>query len=293
MSYDLFFRGAKLTESEFSSYFAARPNYQMNPKQAYYENEDTGVHFSFEFGDDEDDPEAKRADASFNLNFFRPHFFALEAEPEVRAFIERFDLRISDPQAHGMGEGPYSTEGFLRGWNVGNEFGCRAILEMEKHPESIDTLPTAELESIWLWNRDRKENQRKVGDWVFVPRIMYLKFGTELCTVATWPDGMPTLLPVTDGLIIGRKQLARRRFFRRSLDTCYVPFDMARVLLSSHPMVSEYARPAFLLSYRFVPAEIIRFVKGLKPIDKLNGVHNAKVLNREMIEKAREKSEPR
>lgn len=50
MSYDLFFRGARLTDSEFLAYFSGRPHYQMGPKQAVHENEDTGVHFGFDFG---------------------------------------------------------------------------------------------------------------------------------------------------------------------------------------------------------------------------------------------------
>ena len=29
---------------------------------------------------------------SFNLNYFRPHVFSLEAEPELAAFVESFDL---------------------------------------------------------------------------------------------------------------------------------------------------------------------------------------------------------
>ncbi|MFM0009145.1 MULTISPECIES: hypothetical protein [Paraburkholderia] len=47
------------------------------------------------------------------MNYFRPHDFGLEAEPEVRFFINRFEPQVQDPQKDGMGNGPYSTKGLL------------------------------------------------------------------------------------------------------------------------------------------------------------------------------------
>jgi len=295
MSYDLFFHKPGLTESQFSAYFSARPNFKLGPKQAVYENEDTGVYFSFDFGIGEDDAEVndegevnERPDASFNLNYFRPHFFGLEAEPEVRAFVEHFDPRISDPQQEGMDEGPYSAEGFLRGWNHGNELGYRAVFSMqEDRPEVVGTLPTAELDSSWRWNFNRQRYQDKLGEGIFVPSIMFVKFGSELRSVVVWPDGIPALLPIVDGLIVGRQGFAPRRLFRRAPDTCYVSFDAARRVLPSQPDVSTYARPAVLLNYASPPGEIVQFVKGLKPVEKLEGVDGSQVLNRELVEKAK------
>lgn len=295
MSYDLFFRGAKLTESQFSAYFSARPNYQMNPRRAYYENEDTGVHFSFEFDRDEDDedgqdagePEGGWPDASFNLNFFRPHFFGLEAEPEVRAFVEHFDLQVSDGRTAGMGDESYSPDGFLRGWNKGNEFAYQAFLKMEDGPELVASLPTAELNSIWRWNYAHKQYQEKLGERVFVPRIMFLRIRSELCSVTTWAEGIPALLPITDGLLIGRKPTGFRRLFKRGWESCYVAFDAARRVMPSQPDASTYARPAILLDYESPPGEIVQFIRGLKPMDKLEGVHPSRVLNFELVEKAR------
>ncbi len=58
MSYDLYFaaRGGRsaISEEEFISYFERRGHYQSDT-QACYENEDTGVHFWFNYGAEESD----------------------------------------------------------------------------------------------------------------------------------------------------------------------------------------------------------------------------------------------
>src|SRR5207248_9248706 len=67
------------------------PNYELNDAQALYSNEDSGVYFAFEFlqqdGDDEEGRDTSLLPVSFNLNYFRPHAFGLEAEPELSAFV--------------------------------------------------------------------------------------------------------------------------------------------------------------------------------------------------------------
>src|SRR5689334_4236837 len=94
MSYDLYFRHRSgtdaLTPSQFAAYFHGRPYYTVSETQAWYEHPATGVYFSFSYdvieGDaDESLPGAEdRTSVSFNLNYYRPHTFGLEAEPEVR-----------------------------------------------------------------------------------------------------------------------------------------------------------------------------------------------------------------
>src|SRR5205809_479293 len=141
MSYDLFFlkRQASnaISPEVITQYFRGRAHYTLQDQQFWYQNEDTGVYFSFDLtsgGEQEKEspeggPEAATADGlepvglSFNINYFRPHFFGLEAEGELSALTSRFSLRVDDPQNEGMGRGDYSREGFLRGWNAGNVFG--------------------------------------------------------------------------------------------------------------------------------------------------------------------------
>ncbi len=54
------------------------------------------------------------------MNFYRPHFFALEALPELEVFVEAFDLTVEDPQVGGMGEREFVGFLFGSGWSEGN-----------------------------------------------------------------------------------------------------------------------------------------------------------------------------
>src|SRR5436190_13882956 len=112
MSYDLFFTSAQISQEDFRSYFQKRPAYELHGNQAAYQNKETGVYFSFEYGDT---PPGFKYLASFNINYYRPHYFILEAEPEVSRFVERFGFEVHDPQTDGMGDGPYTPEGLLNG----------------------------------------------------------------------------------------------------------------------------------------------------------------------------------
>src|ERR1700724_1994964 len=117
MSYDLYFKAHgqhNLPGTEtFAAYFRNRKNYQVSPNQAVYQNETTGVYFSFDFGEPESGDLHDYLPVVFNINFFRPHIFGMEAEPELGAFVTEFGLTVFDPQNNGMGEGEYSAEGFL------------------------------------------------------------------------------------------------------------------------------------------------------------------------------------
>jgi len=168
MSYDLYFDfPSAVPAEELERYFSTRPNYQLG-NGAAYQNQATGVYFQFAWSAD---PHGNHAvsKASFNLNYFRPHVFGLEAEPEVRAFINRFVPRIQDPQKDGMGSGPYSTKGFLTGWNTGNEYAYGAFFQMQMPSHKFFSLPAAELESVWRWNASIAATQAKFGESLFVP----------------------------------------------------------------------------------------------------------------------------
>jgi hypothetical protein len=119
MSYDLYFTNPRISKEEFLTYFRGRPNYELSDLQAVYQNEDTGVYFIFDYEESGTD-----SVASFNLNYYRPHVFGLEAADELSAFIDSFGFAIHDSQIEGMADGAFSKEGFLKGWNAGNEFGA-------------------------------------------------------------------------------------------------------------------------------------------------------------------------
>ena len=235
MSYDLFFKPSpQLTNDRFMEFFAGRERYELQGSQAWYANEDTGVYFSFEWNEpsehaqvgDDEDPCA----ASFNLNYIRPPFFAVEAEPEVRAFMEHFAPEILDPQVEGMGEGPYSAEGFLRGWNAGNRFGVRAMASQQA-ADVNRTLPEAELMRIWRWNTQRQSLQRELGEAVFVPQMLLVELDGHVRSFAVWPDAIPVALPRVDLMVVPREELAPRRFLLRRPDMMLALWNEVDALL--------------------------------------------------------------
>jgi hypothetical protein len=290
MSYDLFFRSrnkdSRFSGDDFVGHFTDRPHYQVSATQAMYTNEDSGVYFSFDYNTDPvDDPEADASllPVAFNLNFFRPHPFALEAEPEVAAFVRAFDLTVSDPQTDGMGDGEYSREGFLRGWNHGNAFGYRAI-GSQHHERKFLTLPSARLEAAWRWNLDREARQRATGDDAFVPRIMFLDMNGEVLTTVAWGDGIPILLPVVDVILVARQQLAPRGWFRAKPDVVVVPWREIEPLAHRFRK-ADGALECFELFYEATPADIERLIREKQPPSSMpTGVAFDQVLDHELME---------
>jgi len=251
LSYDPFFTGTPSSKGDFLSFFKDRPRYKAEDSQVWYENEDTGVYFSFDFsGDDlpEEDDEGPPTTAAFNMNYFRPHFFALQAEPEVNAFVSHFGCGIYDPQMDGMNEGPYSPEGFIKSWNAGNLFGYQAILRQESQDNKPFTLPTEQLEAVWRWNNTNEEIYRSLGMDIFVPRIMLMAVGGETKTFCVWPEAIPTLVPKTDLVYIPRDELAPKKLFRgKKQDYCLVQqHELDDVLSDFEPGLPLPARnPSF------------------------------------------------
>lgn len=197
MSFDLFITPAACDGEAIAGWFTGRPHYQVSGGQVWYSNDDTGVSFSYAFIESAA-PEVEgdfEPHLVFNLAYCRPHVFGLEAEQELAAFLARFDSRIEDPQAEGMGEGPYSREGFLRSWNAGNRFGFAAVGRNITPPPPWPAEP-ALLEAIWRWNLDRQRLQEKVGDRIFVPKLRWaMNDGAAPVACATWTEGVPTLVP--------------------------------------------------------------------------------------------------
>jgi hypothetical protein len=291
MSYDLFFKSrnqnSKPEAKAFTSYFKQRKHYEVSGQQAIYKNETTGVYFIFDIGDVGDVEQPDLAPVSFNLNYFRPHVFGLEAEPEVSAFVKEFSLLVSDPQVSGMGDGEYRSESFLHGWNAGNEFGYRAMLKPEEKPPL--TLSTAKIEACWRWNKAKDELQEKLGDDVFVPRFMYLNRNGKVATTVVWPDGIPIAIPEADTVLIQRKTILPKRLFRTSEDQVLATWNEIEALVRQFPL-EQGPIPYRLLSYSAVPASVTSHLVRLRPMkEKLEGVGIDTILNLELVEKTQTK----
>jgi len=261
MSYDLFLKpdSDTLSQDQFTGWFESRPHYTVQNLQAWYENQDTGVYFSFDY-----DPE-EGGSVAFSMNYFRPHVFGLEAAPEVAAFIEAFGLSIDDPQMDGMGQGPFSEEGFVKGWNCGNRFGYQSILRTQDRA-GMPVRSTAEIEQIWRWNRHRSTLQDAVGDAMFVPRIMLMQATGSVITVAVWPDGCPVMLPQVDRVIVLREQLAvnPRTSDDEEPEATLVEWSRLAEVVESYPCDPEHG--CYCLDYEESPPALQRLIRSL-PID--------------------------
>jgi hypothetical protein len=288
MSYDLFFnRIDPLTDEEFTEYFSHLPNYKASNSQAFFQNEDTGVYFSYDLNKAKEPVENQNHFlVSFNLNFYRPHFFALEAAPHLDAFVKHFGFSIFDPQTHGMGEAAFSIDGFLRGWNHGNEFGYMAVLQGEHAPKDIHFRPTAELEAVWRWNFERNKVQNKLGESIFVPKVSWIEREKKLYSVAIWPDGVPTLIPNVDGIIVPRVELAPMKLFKRQKDTCFIAQSTLDAVLEPFD-IGTYSLPCRVPTYQVAHGKIKSFVTKLAPQTFIGkGLPMDSVLNSELVTKA-------
>src|SRR5688572_14881079 len=172
MSHDLFLleRDIKLDKKSFTSHFKSRPHYKLQKGQAVYQNDDTGVYFIF------DEPEEGMV--AFNLNYFRPHTFGLEAAIELEAFAAAFSPIITDEEGT---ETTFNKDSFLRDWNHGNRFGHRAMIR-EAGP--IHTWPAKRIRQVWQWNYSMPHED---GPDIFVPRIFAVEGKPDPLSVAIWP----------------------------------------------------------------------------------------------------------
>ncbi|NNF05349.1 MAG: hypothetical protein HKN21_01180 [Candidatus Eisenbacteria bacterium] len=282
MSYDLYFTGSTISHEQFQDYFRNRHFYQLGDNQAVYENEDTGVYFIFDYSEPE---EESQSGLSLNLNYFRPHFFGMEAEPEVHNVVRHFKFQIDDPQNEGMGQGNYSSEGFLRGWNAGNAFAYQAMLRQEGSRGDVAFMSKKELQACWEWNFNKARVQSDLGDSIFVPRHFYMRVNGQVKSAAVWPDVIPALLPHVDVFLVARHMFAPKRFFFfKGEDICLVPRADAQNLLDPYE-TADYALPAYKLDFPTPPENFASFAKSLSPFaDPLEGISMDRLLNQELAD---------
>ncbi|MET0551865.1 MAG: hypothetical protein ABW221_02435 [Vicinamibacteria bacterium] len=278
-------------------HFRSRRWYTDEGDQFSYASDDTGVYFSFDAGGiDAGEPSDTIDDGlvptclSFNINYFRPHVFGLEAAHELAAVCDRFSLLVDDPQLDGMGRGAFTRERFLAGWNAGNLFGHRSLLSSGHdghvpigHAEGAYSLPAATLERAWRWNYDRQQTQESFGD-VFVPKIAFVQQGGAARTFVVWGDAIPVALPDVDLLLMVRDELAPRRLFRRKRDVCLVAMaDAEPVLRHGRRVVGPPAHTVF----DRVHLRAVEFFRSRAPwTAPLDGLSQDQVLTRELLREA-------
>ena len=197
---------------DYLKYFASRKKYTTAGNLTNYQNADSGVAFSIEHSVRSKLFGAGKVDgARFEVNYFRPSFFGVESEIELGALLSRFTAKIDDPQMAGMGHGPYSDAGFLRGWNSGNAFAVKKILR-ENPQYVVRSMPTDRLHAAWIWNIGRAKRLTELGERQFVPLIMPLEVKGAPRLAAVWGAGISILLPTVEYVLVGREDGGQKRF---------------------------------------------------------------------------------
>jgi hypothetical protein len=300
MSYDLWLkpRSGVVKLEAFMTYFNGRQHYKANNSEVFYENDYTGVYFSFSYNqgedsnDDEDDP-FDEYPVHFNINYFRPDYFILEAEIEVTRLVRHFDLLVNDPQTEGMGEGEYSPQGLFSGWRAGNKFAGTAILQhasTEFHPLHM---PATRLRGVWQWNYRHKELEERLGPTYFIPRLMFIDNGGKAATMFVWPDGLPIAAPPADYVCLGREQLAPTRLFKkRQKEIFFVPWSETEGLFRKHgtensdgSITLNYGPTAFESPFG-LPEDVVQFFRSVSA-NRIEpaGVTPDKVVDSELVAK--------
>ncbi len=220
MSFDLYFykeKGRELPESEVGEYLNANlVEVDENGFQWLFENEDTGVYYTFELNDPEDDPEAielyesfasfDNTRFSFSLNFIRPNFFGLEAFQFVERFMKDLGLFTLNPQSGIDSENPTieDCKAYYENWsNTNIQFSSTHFDEF-----NLVHIPIEKSNNIWAYNSRLKEMQNFLGDDYFVPSLILAKQTDtgKIVTFSTWTEHIPNVFPSADYYAVNRKR---------------------------------------------------------------------------------------
>jgi hypothetical protein len=179
-----------------------------------------------------------------------------------------------------MGKGPYSREGFMNGWNFGNQFLVRNSL-LRDPDISLMSMPAENLRAIWHWNYHAAEQKWWNRNRCFVPTIKFHLIEGRLSRVAVWPQGEAVLLPRVDYVLVGR-----------------IVSDKIRYGLASWSEVIERAgfdttNDPLKLDYVIKPQPIADWVSKIELIDTgtLESFAIYRMVDEEIIAEARESIE--
>lgn len=281
MSYSLYLHfKPHVRRIDMLAYFTARKHYKAAKRRMSYQDDDTGVYFWFTLKESRDfllRPTV--VSVEFEVNYNRPSFFAFEAEKELSAFSARFSPRIEDPQMRGMGDGPYSAEGFFNGWNFGNAFSVHDRLTRSSDDMPL-SMPGESLRGAWEWNYRCAERRHGIAYRSYVPTILFWRIDGRANRVVVWGEAMPILLPRVDYVVVAREMgktqvglvpwstvidLANRAGFdtsREPLDIRYlVPPPIIADWVANVPLIDLKAYER-LHAYQILDEELIAAARG-------------------------------
>jgi hypothetical protein len=221
MSYDLFFCSCRQhtnLRQRFIDYFRARSNFiveelESGDVQALYENESTGVYFTFDYNvpsleeDDELELPAGYFDSgvTFNLNYNRPTFFAYEAMQHVEEFAKEFELLVVDYQNHETENGtlpkPCVADELIETWVKSNTW---AVGIFREEGVKVPYLPLEESLNVWRYVQARHQVEESLHEDIFVPRYFLFKKpdNDRVLRTIVWGGGIAQVFPPADYILV-------------------------------------------------------------------------------------------
>jgi hypothetical protein len=280
-------RAVRPGRAAFERYFAARDNYTVRKGKARYDNEDTGVYFSFEFIADPPRLGVGREPpwATFRIDLFRPSFFAEEASHELTAFTTAFGPAVTE---FGSADADsYTQTAFLRSWEMRNRRVCGPFPARVAPGDPPFAMVRRRLLAVWQWNYRRKALQVEEGAGVFVPRVWFMRTDEGVATTIIWPDAMAVRAPRVDHVIFSRHALAPRRRLRgRRPDVAVVPWATIATSITGSAFYDSLLASWRVSDRRVLNAltEVVATLRGASDIPEF--VPADKVLDREGFESA-------
>lgn len=250
---------SRFSSETFQNYFTGLDNYDVDGQVASYKNETTGVSFYFVLLEEEDGTHY----VNFHINFMRPSFFILEAEPEVSKFVETYNCSVEGGYFKGEG---YDKNAFLACWYITTERACKSVLEDGGEFFNYDQ---ETLLKHWKWNNNKEEMQFAIGEEVFVPTIKYYMIDGEIFSGIVWPDAIPILMPKVDIFIIMRFSLYSEG---------ETPAEMAPIMCTWSDLASEIENfptlenfDGYHMGYDEPPAALVDKIKALPGLSHPGG----------------------
>ena len=226
MSFDLYFCWNKNERIDFRfvvDWAEKFGCFRHEKNQLWYQNEETGVYFSLDYDPDlPADPEEARVPAevfdtglSFNLNYNRPSYFALESMPAVENLCGRFGLSVFDPQVRDgkslRSAVDVNASALVESWRPSNLWAIGALIDQSETP-NVSFMSAGKALYMWKYQRARETLQDVCGEHVFVPKLFPLSHtGKSVDTGFVCTQGIPTLLPESDWVFVVRE---KKRIFR-------------------------------------------------------------------------------
>ena len=218
MSFDLIFCSPNkdgVNALSLFEYFRSRPNMKCTMKndsfEVMYENQRTGVYCSFYYepiNNENDIPsdisEKGATGLSVSINYGRPSFFAHELMPLIVELCNFNNLLILDPQEEDGGSPKICVVSeLIESWeNINATMAIPAAIKSHFQPPFMD-----KEKALFLWKYmmiSETLEKRLVTEDIFVPKMIVINRLPDipLETAITWTNGIPTVLPQCDIVIL-------------------------------------------------------------------------------------------